>query len=422
MSQTPPASPPVEVARGVCALRRLLRDQTRDLRRLDLTAFRPWLDSHLARWQRDPVFLQRARIRDLRRRQPLLRSVENEHRLAAAAEAASPQCSRLRRLEQELIDTDKAVSGLTTAIQQATLERRPAVRQKLEAFLARQVALREEQRELILSSPERQTLVRIEAEWQQLRSGTGLDREEDRLDGLLKQQGRRFDHSGDSFEEQAFQLTQNCFLPDLLRGCPSGEAVQRVRVLRGVTLGAARTEFDQLVIRQPRRIGSAVEVLAVVEVKRNINDVAHGFRQRQENLAWLTGDESQYDAGLYRTGHFRSGHFDRHAIHEQDGEAFLFAPGSFRRLRRGPGADAFLDRLYLITRPGVLWGISTANLARIGYRVATDDGWQPDSDAYLGGLLRWCQSFAGEIETPDVLQLYIASPQRGRRVLLANTY
>src|SRR5262249_2114226 len=179
------------------------------------------------------------------------------------------------------------------------------------------------------------------------------------------------------------------------------------------------TEFDQLVVRRPPG-GRPVEVLAVVEAKRNINDLAHGFCRRQEDLAWLAGDGAGYDPQAYRTRHFPSGHFDRAAAHEQDGESFVFAPGSFRRIRRDAATGRFLHRLYFITPAGPLWGVSTAALARIAHHVAGDGGWDPDDDAYLQRLLAWCRALAQPVETPDVLRLYAATPRRGRQVLVAD--
>jgi hypothetical protein len=413
-------SEPAPTTRGVRPLCRLLRDNTFDLRGLDLAGFRRWLDAHLARWRNDPVFAQRARIRGLRRANPRLRALEQEHRRAAVAEAATPQSPRLRQLEQELADTGKALSGLTAALQRAAPQKRPALRQKLGVFQARQRTLRHEQAELVQSSPQRQHLLQVHAELQQLRSAVGLDQEEVCLERLLKLHGRRSGHSGESFERRALGLTETCIVADLLRGSKATGALHRLRVLRGVTLGAARTEFDQLVVRLPRRDKEAVEVLGVVEVKRNINDLAHGFQRRQENLAWLTGDAGGYDPGLYRTKHFRSGHFDQEAVHQQQGESFLFGPGSFRRFRRDPAARVFLDRLYFVTRPGTLWGVSAAALGRVSFRVATDERWDPDSDSYLGKLLHWCRSLAGPVETPDVLRMYTSTPRRGRQVILTD--
>jgi len=159
-------------------------------------------------------------------------------------------------------------------------------------------------------------------------------------------------------------------------------------------------------------------VLALVEAKRNPNDLGHGFRRRQENLAWLTGDEAGYDPAAYRTRRFPSGHFDRAAVHERDGERHVLSRESFRRFARDPGTGMFLDHLYLVTRPGAVWGLGAAALSRIAHRVATDERWEPESDAYLRRLLRWCRSLAHEVETPDVLRLYAAGEARARQLLL----
>jgi hypothetical protein len=396
----------------------LLREDNRDLRGLDLAAFRDWLDHHLARWRTDPVFVQRARIRDLRRAHRRLLLLEDAYRRAAAADLASPHGARLRRVEQALRNTDQAVAGLTAALRGATAAKGPALRQKLEAFQARRQALRDEQDQLLQASPARQALVQSHNELEQFRAAIGLDRAEALLDRLLQEHGRRSGHAGASFERLALTLTERYVVPDLLRRRPGVGAEPCVRVLRGVTLGAARTELDQVVVR-PSRVGDLpVEVLAVVEVKRNVNDLAHGFGRRQENLAWLTGDTGRYDPAVYRTRHFRSGHFDREAVHQEQGEAFVFGRGSFRRFRRDAVTGWFLNRVYLVTRAGTLWGVSGAALARLGFRVATDERWAPDSEAYLRGLRRWCQALAEPIEAPDVLRAYAATPQRARQILV----
>jgi hypothetical protein len=405
---------PAKVLRGGRELARLLQENNRDLRGLDLAGFRRWLNHHLARWQNDPVFARRWRIRDLRRAHPRLHLLEQEQRRAAVADAAAPGFPRLDRLCRELNDADRAVSGLAAALEQAEPPRRPALHEKLDAFRHRRQALQEEQDRLTRSSPPRQALLRAEGELREFRSSIGLDREEADLDQLLRRQGVRSGRAGESFEELALTLTRGEIVPDLVRG---GAAAARLCVLRGVTLGAARTELDQVVVR-PGRPGRAVEVLAVVEAKRNLNDLAHGFRQRQENLAWLTGAAGGYDPAAYRTRQFPAGHFDREAVHEEDRESFLFAPASFRRFRRESAAGPFLARLYFITRPGPLRGVSTAALSRIQFRVATDERWDPGEDAYLGRLLDWCRSLAERLETPDVLRLYAEARGRGRQVLL----
>jgi hypothetical protein len=406
----------ITISRGVRVLHRLLGEETFDLRGLDLVSFRRWLDHHLARWQNDPVFVQSARIRDIRRAHPRFRVLEREHRLAIAADANSQHFVRLGQIERELLGTAKAISGLTAALQRASAEKRQRLRKKPHGFQVSQRELLEEQATLIDASQERQTVLRAVADLQSLRTEIGLDQEEARLARLQKQRGRRSGRSGTSFEQLAVTWTRLYILPELLRAAAA--ASRSVRVLTGVTLGAARTEFDQMVIQMPKD-DQPVDVLTVVEVKRNINDLAHGFRQRQENLTWLTGDTGKYDPRMYRTNRFRSGHFDGEALHREGDEVFRFARCSFRRFRSERASGLFLSRFYFITRPGILWGVTSAALARISSRIATDERWNPNSDSYLRNLLYWCQSLAEPMETPDVLRLFASTPRRGRQILIA---
>ena len=404
------------VSRGTRALRRLLR-QAIEPRDLEVEGFRDWLTRQLASWQADPVFVQRVRIRELRRAHPWLHELERASRHAAAADTASTRFARLQQLEEELFRAGKALSGLSDALARASAEKQPDLRRKLAAFQDRQRELREEQAALTRASPTRRELLRLQEELRRARELLGLERAEARLAELSLQQGQRTGRSGASFEELAVWQTWRYLVPELL-GRKDAGALQRLRLLRGVTLGAAGVELDQVVIRQPRHPGQPVEVLAVVEVKRNLNDLAHGFRLRQDNLAWFRGDTGHYDAARHRTRYFRSGHFDREAVHEEDGERFVFAPGSFRHFRREPGVGPYLRRLCFITREGRLAGLSTSALSRLRHRVATDERWQPESEAYLQELLRWWQSLAEPLETPDVLRLYCSVPGRARQILV----
>ena len=403
------------VARGAAELRRLLAGRTHDLRGLDVGGFRGWLERQLARWERDPVFVQRTRIREIRRAHPRLRDLEAGLRAAGDADRASPLAERLRRVERDLAGAGRAVAGLEGALERAEPGERAARREKLETFRARRAALRRELEELERSSRERRALLRLQAEVAALRAEVGVDAEEARLRELLRARGRGSGRRGAAFEELAAELVRRHVVPELPRdGAGAGE----VRVLRGVTLGAARMELDQVVVRTGARPAASVEVLAVVEVKRSLGDLAHGFRMRQENLAWLTGDREGPDPAAYRTRGFPAGCFDRPAVHTEGGESWWFGPGSFRRFRRDPATGLFLDGLYLVAREGPVWGVGAAALSRIAHRVATDEHWDPTSDAYLARLLEWCGSLAHVVETPDVLRTYAATEARAQQLLV----
>jgi hypothetical protein len=399
-------SPAGTVVRGADVLHAMLRKRTTDLRRVGLDEFREWLGRQLPGWRLDPVFAQRERIRDLRRACPRLGALERERRRAARADADAPEGARLRQVEEEMNGVVQAVEGLARALDDADEDRRASLREKLDAFRARRAALEAERDERIAASPARALLLRLDAELERLRVESGVGAEEARLEEMLRAQGRRSGRAGGGFEAEALRAVREHVLPELGDGL--------VTVLTGVTLGAARTELDQVVVRGD----SPVEVLAVVEAKRSPNDVGHGFARRQENLAWLSGDRAAYDPARHVTRHFPTGHFDRPATHEEQGARFVFGPASFRRFQREDGH--FLAGLYFVTRATPLAGLSGAALGRIRHRAATDERFAPEDDAYLANLLAWCRTLAEPIETPDVLALYAAGPERARQILFLN--
>lgn len=391
-------------------LNRVIREQTLDLRCLNLAGFRKWLGLQMPRWESDPVFAQQVVIRDLRRAHPELRPLERAYQQATKADEAGPQFARLRQLDDELYNAGKATEGLSAAVAKLPPERRAALEAKLASFREIIRALEAERVALEAGSPEQQSFLTARGELDRFRAEIGLDREEARLAELQTARGRRTGRSGDSFEDTAADLIRQRVIPEL---APDGDA----HILHGVRFGAARVEFDLLVIRQPDTPTEPVEVLAVVEAKRNINDLAHGFLHRQEDLTWLTGDRGRYDPSAFRTKTFPTGHFDREVSFHSDGAMVRFGPDSFRLFRRDPSAGLFLDRLYLVTRPGWVWGVSSAATARISARIATDEDWNPGNAAYLGRLLDWAKSLAGPTETPDILRLYATSPARAGQVL-----
>ena len=370
--------------------------EVHDLRTLDLASFRRWLDLHLARWATDPVFVQRSRIRDLRRANPELKQLERDHVRAMRADAESEHGPRLQEIERQLYESGKAMAGLADAVSRAAAEKRPSIEAKHEAFAARSRALEEERSTLQQASVQRRELLRAAAALDEFRSAVGLDREVAELNRLTTTRGRGAGRAGNSFEDEAVEITRTRFLPADVSGN---------HLLRTVRLGAAGVELDIVIVRRPSGPDEPVHVSTIVEAKRNINDLAHGFLRRQIDLAWLTGDRAAYDPAEYRTGTFDEGHFDRPAVHWQDGQAFLFAPGSFARFRRDE-SGYIRDGLNLVTRAGPIWGLSGAALSRLSAAISTDKTWDQNDEGYLGRLFEWSKSLTGLIETADVLRLY----------------
>ena len=404
--------------RGKVALLRLLHQGTWDVRGLELPGFRSWLDRHLQRWSVDPVFLQRAAIRDLRRRCPGLDSLEARIRGAEAADREAATFRRLEALEQEIEGAARAVAGLADALSQAGAERRRPLADKLERFRAAHATLAGQREELLRAGPERRELLRLRDELAGLRAATGLEAAEAELARLQREQGRGSGRSGADFEEGALEVTREQIVPDVARRHALGAAFDRVEVLRGVTLGAAATELDLVVVVRGVAAEEPARVLAVVEVKRNVNDLGHGFRRRQQNLAWLRGDTSRYAPDDFRTRTFPTGHFDRPVAHPHPGGHVVLDAASFASLAPDPATGWVLPGLWFVTREGPLWGAGGAALSRIAHRVATDPRWEPDDPGYLSELLRWCRSLTHEVEAPDVLGLYAGHADAHDQLLL----
>jgi hypothetical protein len=403
-----------ELERGAPVLRQWLGKRLLDLRDLDAGGFRRWLEPHLSGWSADPVFLQRTRIRDLRRANPELQSLEGERHRARQLYQASPDFDRIEAAQRELTGAENAVAGLTHAHRVATeAGERERLAAKLGVFRDRAEESRERLRELVMASGQRQALDRVSAKLAAAREEVGFAREVARLEELQRKQGRSSGRSGAAFERAASEVVRGALLPEL-----AGRSSDSLAILHGATLGAARTELDQLVVRPAGDPETPVEVVAVIEAKRNPNDLAHGFLRRLENLSWLAGHREGYEAEAYRTASSPGGHFDGEARHIERGVRYAFTRDSFARFLPDLQAAAIPRDLYLVTRIAPLWGIASSGLSRIAHRISSDLHWDPEDPAYLEDLLRWCQTLCAGTEAPDLLRRYTADEERARRVLL----
>lgn len=220
------------------------------------------------------------------------------------------------------------------------------------------------------SSVERLWRLETRARLDELRDKSGLGEEESTLQALLRRSGQGSGRRGRAFEQAALEHAREELAPRL--GAD--------RILTGVTLGAVDTEFDLLLVRTT---AERAVVLAAVEAKRNINDLAHGYRLRRRNLKWLAGGGKPQP-----TAYYRSGHFDRPFPHE----GLLFDQLSFRQVE-----------LHLFTRPGWIWGLGSATLSRLNHRACSDVAfrWQ---DSYLRRLHQWTLAMTASVETPDLLR------------------
>src|SRR5262245_21219817 len=187
--------------RDPAELQRRLDEMTLDLRNLDLAGFRDWLDRQMGRWSTDPVFAQRARIRDLRRTHPEVRRMDTECRRAMEIVAASPAGRRMAVLDKRLHKAERAIAGLDAALKAPPPNKQSALAEKRASFVAEREWITDEQSALVESSPAHQQLIRVTKEVRRIWEAIGLDREHARLTELLTKTGRESGHAGAKFEE-----------------------------------------------------------------------------------------------------------------------------------------------------------------------------------------------------------------------------
>lgn len=214
-----------------------------------------------------------------------------------------------------------------------------------------------------------------------------------------------------------------------------------IHVLRQVTLGVAVGEIDLMVVRVhvpsllafqtreiSRRVDSVsewvVEVVAIVEVKRNIDDLGHAYRNKQHMVTFLAGDVEHYERDSYRVKVvYPKGEFVRppQVVVHTDSVSRLrypFNTHSFRLFERDahhaglmlctdaatqrPLGDYMEGMYYVAKRPSTsgvhLRGLSSASLNRLLHRVSSDRHFSLDDEAYVKELYdRVC----GEVEDVD---------------------
>ena len=368
-----------------------IRENDTDFHRFDFSRFQEWLRSEIQHRQKDPVFLQRCKIRDLKKMYfSDFCKLEGECRETRGEYESSGKKEVLERLQQEIENGRKAIEGLSASVRQRSEEKRKATLEKLAGFQEKMDRMLREHRTLLEETPEKQRVDRALSAFFAWKEKIGLTQAEKELEEMLHAMGKRSSEKGSGFEQAAHGIVQRYVAPLVKKKKKSGEGI--IEILSQVKLGCARAEMDYVVVWSSSS-GEPVEVLAVVEVKRNPNDLAHGFLLRQENLAWFTGERQGYDPSLYKTARFRRGHFDQAAWHEERGKKHLFDASSFGRFKRE--SDHFLEGLFWVTSSRRLQGISSDEQSKIAYKISTDVSFSFE-EGYLAGLMDWCRSLIGE--------------------------
>jgi hypothetical protein len=406
-----------DIHKGVRFLRKYLRENRHDFREMSLEEFKLWVASEISHKNHDPVFLQRCKVRDIKKKhsEPLI-SLEKALQEAIQHLDACVHKQRLEELEQGMENSRKAIEGLTQAVKNSTGEKRTACKEKLRYYKTRWANLKKEWQLLLKATPEKRELLRASAELSTFREKIGLTQEEQYLDNIVHKSAHQSTKAGSTFEDMAFLVISQEIIPIATKNLRIKKK-QKAKVLSQVTLGCARAEIDYMVILPPAEEGAPAQVLAIVEVKRNINDIVHGFLLRQENLRWFTGDKGGYDAAIYRTKLFQTGHFDRVAMHEQNGEKFSFDKSSFQHFHKDEKTTHFLDNLFFVTSRRRLLGMNSGEYAKIIYKIGMDTEFDLENSAYMEKLFLYAKNMLSPFQTREVLELYASQIKWGRQLL-----
>ncbi len=391
---------------GQAFLRDFLADNSIDFKTFTVDSFREWLSKEIQRKERDLVFRKRCEMRDIRKEHlSILRSLNFTHRERKTSFEASPYAKRLEEIARERVGAERALEGLGNAVEKATGEKRAAMERKLVGFQSKLSALDEEETQILTQTPEKARLDEAELALNRYREDIGLVALEEEILLLNKEQARHTNRAGTRFEDVCRAFAEAEMLPQLKE---RGDSIEpgRIFILGGVTLGIAHTEIDNIIVRVADDPKEPVEVLAVVEAKRNINDVASGFFMRQQNLGFLTNNDTMYEPERYITKVFREGRFDKPAVHKEHDREFCFSVDSFRHFSPEQGVGYFVDRLYFVVQKRKLLGADSGFLSRIMHRVSTDANFDLNDDAYLRSLHQWILETLPPLQTRDVMEYY----------------
>lgn len=361
----------------------------------------------------DKEFVAKCEVRDMRRQHKgELEKVDRRFSLARNAYMESDVCARLEALDQSVRGGRQAVQSMRKFVESEVEDSDDEVIKKKRencklllpdkiCQLAKDEATRRQVRE---SSEEYRALESATTDREEVYVKLGLRGREKLCQQLSSGEGRGRNERGRSFENAAYSTLTELLKPKIVDKyllntrtltCDDDE----IFCLRNIKFGMASVkggtaEFDSLVCRSVKgdreSLSGAggswnsnmkngrvyVEVLAVVEVKRNPDDLGEAFSCYQPSLRWLCGLEEEYDPGDYRTKAYPRGHFDvdfYHTISGGNGEkarTLVFNRASFKYLRDmrvelsgKDGGSLFPSSLYFITRHSNLDCMSSKAMA-----------------------------------------------------------
>jgi hypothetical protein len=383
--------------------------------------------------------------------------------LAAAAKAIQEKEKQVEKLEITKEALRKfLLSASSSSLNPAIMNKIASASAKLDTCMAELQARKAEESALKANCPELTAYLRAKGEESGFRDSIGLTRELARMAPLKKQSGALAGLSGRQFELAAIRAVTDLLLPllraRLLPDAPQerqdgqqqqqqqqetenldkereretpreqgqkegkGRRGRELVMISNVTMGTP-FEIDQLILLTGEHAGEAVEVVGLVEVKRNINDIAKSFGQIQNILNWCCGLTGRYDPAEYRTKSNPSGVFERPIFHEEEGVQHMFTRDSFRRFRVDPEEDRFVDGIYFITRPRHMRGFNSGEESKLASRMSTDPSLGPIVDEVSEAQAMVLQEFLRKVTDPfqaeDVLRLFLKKEHWAQQFIFA---
>ncbi len=394
------------------SLQQFLNENVTDLSNLSLQEFRAWLEARIERASKHLLFQERCRARDLRRRhRSQLRSREMRLKQAERNYHADPHSITIEEMRENVRDLTNAVQELSRAVAENRVNP-----EKLSEYEAQRAIAIAQYSQLRNTSPTWHPLEQARQSLADFQEEIGLTQIEKSIKRLSLERGRISSQAGQNYQQTAIQIGRD-LIADSLAEWDIFDG-QSIELLHGVTLGCARGEFDQMIVTATNQY-EPVRVLAVVEVKKNINDLVHGFRIRQENLAWLAGDRSGYVAKLYRTREFPEGHFTGR-VHQEFGRQYYFNRDSFQQYVTPDKTGYRLEGLWFITNCRPLLGVTSRELGQILYQVATNPSLNLSSNSGLGKFRKWALKTISDFQTHDVLRLYARKKELASQIIFAD--
>ncbi|EKX54870.1 hypothetical protein GUITHDRAFT_99522 [Guillardia theta CCMP2712] len=456
-------------------------------------SFAQWVQTSYRRWSLDPTISEQLRILDLetvhedvlsRASQRLVRAQEEYASCPAGSiiDGLRDKVSKLRMECQGRERQNLAASNGDAALLNSAGEKNQKSSERLQAAYAELDGLTRDLESKISSCAEWKELQDAEKALLDLRREVGIEEASMRMKESERAIGRQTSYKGFDFEGQAERVVKELILPRFLADAESWWDQERsamrtsgadvpveqfdmknIFVLRGLTLGIARGEFDYVIVAKStmpsgeldapagKSVGGhpqptkaqlqglseqPVLVLAIVEVKRNVNDMGSNFMGYVERIAWFSGMERGYDPTKFATNFYRSGHFDRPFWHSDacSRKSFKFDRSSFRLFfqdakrvsARDDLAAYVMERLNFVTRHGTIRGMSSKAEASLKKKVARDkafararsdcnkDAFSPGMETLLAASCSWVHGWwekmeelkAGEMSTEDLLLSY----------------